>query len=303
MPKWTAVSPLVTDWLSNPDTILILNVPVALICALVLVLTRGILPPTKRRWRLVRALFICVCAGLSSVIAAFIAPGYACAVLLNTGGVVSRSTIHLAAFVFGNGLIMGWLVLWLIEGRMLRQMGWGRQGWVKYALVGGVGGLVLGAILPVRPFEFLTELGEQPTGNLGMLCTVPWHFLVVCAIFALATGWSEENIFRGYLLATLREVGLSGAKANLIQALVFAAYHAGAIAVIVRSSQAPTTETVGQAIGSALVMFGGGLILGLMRIRTRSIVMSFGFHATYDAIIIMLSLAPVVALVHSLGAL
>lgn len=294
---------MVTDWLSNPDTILILDVPVALVCALVLILTRRILPPTDRRWRLVRALFICICAGIPSAIAAFIAPGYALAGLLNTGGVVSRGAVHLSAFALGNALIMGWLALWLIEGRMLRQMGWRRQGWVKYVLVGSVAGLVLGAIWPVRPIEFLAEIGGQPTGNLGVLFTVPWHFLVVCAIRALAVAWSEENIFRGHLLPALREVGLSGGKANLSQALVFAAYHAGAIAAITRASQAPTTEVVGQAIGVVLALVVWGLIFGLMRIRTRSIVISFGFHATYDAIRIMLSLAPLVALVHSLGAL
>ena len=113
--------------------------------------------------------------------------------------------------------------------------------------------------------------------------------------------WVEEKVFRGERRGALGGGGGSGGKANCIQALVFKAYHAVVVTMSTRAVPEPTDFPVAQAIVLSGFLFGFGLLFGLMRIRTRSIVMSFSFHATFDALKLMLTFGPLAAFMYSIS--
>lgn len=295
---------MVTDWTANPDVVLLFPVFSALFCALVLALTRGILPPGNPWWRLARAIFIVVVLGVAAHIAAIVAPHLMSVLLMDNDILFSRGIVYLLASALGGCLLIGWLIPWLIEGRTLTEMGWRRRGWMKYLLLGTVAGLILAALFhpPPHGHELLTELRYDPTVNLGLLFTLPLHFILSCALLGVFTAWREENIFRGHLLPALREVGLRGGPANLMQALAFTVYHPAFLILLMTAVRQPTTDTVGHAIGGMGVLFGWGILFGVIRIRTHSIIQSFAFHGSFDALRFMLAFGPMAAMMHSLTA-
>jgi membrane protease YdiL (CAAX protease family) len=221
-----------------------------------------------------------------------------------------RAAIAVLALLLADGVLIGWLALRYLEGRTLREMGWVRRGWVGYALLGLVAGLILGLLRPQAPgFESLErDLGVAGTMNLATLAALPPVFLLVTGLLGLVTGWVEENLFRGHLLAALQERGLSGARANLLQAAVFALYHPVVLGLALRAqgSHTPANQRPGQplfvvsVLSMLVVLFGMGLVFGLLRIRTRSVVLPFCLHSAYDAAAFIVAFGPLVALMAQL---
>jgi membrane protease YdiL (CAAX protease family) len=136
---------------------------------------------------------------------------------------------------------------------------WPARRWVRWAIVGfivtGPLGLLLGPLL-ARPFF----------GDVGYeLALAP---LLPALVFATANGVMEEVAYRGALLHwSARVVGLAPAVAG--QAIVFGLAHSGA-------------DVVGYPIPLAVALGIGGLLAGVIAVRTRSLLIPIAVHVGLD---------------------
>jgi membrane protease YdiL (CAAX protease family) len=162
-----------------------------------------------------------------------------------------------AVIVLGSAGFLGILLrahpsgIWL-RGPTLRVLGLG-------AAVAGacaVLGLLLGPAL-ARPFF----------GSFGHDTSDPWA-LVPALTFGLANGVMEEVAYRGVLLGwSARVIGLG--PALVLQALVFGIAHSGA-------------DVLGSPLVLIAALAGGGLLAGLIAIRTRSLFLPIALHVALD---------------------
>ena len=138
---------------------------------------------------------------------------------------------------------------------------WPARWVVRLAIVGAVvlgpTGLVLGAWL-ARPFFGAFELDLSRPG-----------FLVPALVFAVANGVMEELAYRGALLGWTSRVTGTGL-ALVGQAVVFGLAHAS-----------------GGDVGGSPVLLGvalglGGLLAGLITVRTRSLLVPIAWHVALD---------------------
>jgi membrane protease YdiL (CAAX protease family) len=136
---------------------------------------------------------------------------------------------------------------------------WPARRWVRWAVIGfvvtGPLGLLLGPLL-ARPF--FGEVGYE-------LALAP---LLPALVFAIANGVMEEVAYRGALLHwSARVVGLAPAVAG--QAIVFGLAHSG-------------SDVIGYPIPLAVAMGVGGLLAGVIAVRTRSLLIPTAVHIGLD---------------------
>jgi len=123
-------------------------------------------------------------------------------------------------------------------------------------LVAGPAALVLGPIL-ARPFF----------GDVGYDLTVVGA-LVPALVFAVANGSMEELAYRGALLGWSAKV-IGTWPAVVGQAVVFGLAHSGA-------------DVVGNGVPLMLALGAGGLIAGVITVRTRSLLLPMAVHVGLD---------------------
>jgi membrane protease YdiL (CAAX protease family) len=138
---------------------------------------------------------------------------------------------------------------------------WPRRSVVQLAVAGafvlGPIGLVLGALL-ARPFF----------GTFSLDLTRPM-FLVPALVFAVANGVMEEAAYRGALLGwSARVTGTSIALVG--QALAFGVAHAAG------------TDVGGSPVVLGLALGLGGLLAGVITLRTRSLLIPIAWHVALD---------------------
>ena len=281
---------MITNWPGDSNVWALAPVVTAICCGLVLKLTRRRLPPEDPRWRVWRAIIICAAMSVWPAIERMTKPriGDGHPMFTFQEG-YERATLNLVAALLGGGVMLGWLIPWLIEGRSLAAMGWVRRraGWFL------AGGLALSAVLGTL---------AAPRGALGLLELVPISLIASCAITGLLAGWSEENVFRGHLMLALVERGFSPRLANVLQAIVFALYHVPARTAGARlvgnhaTVREMAVDVVTFFLSIVIFRFVCGLVFGLLRLRTRSIVPGFALHAGHNALRFMLISGLVVAL-------
>ena len=136
---------------------------------------------------------------------------------------------------------------------------WPARRWVRWAIVGfvvaGPLGLLLGPLL-ARPFF----------GDVGY--TLALAPLVPAALFAIANGVMEEVAYRGALLHwSARVMGIGPAVVG--QAVVFGLAHSG-------------SDVIGWPIPLAVAMGVGGLLAGVIAVRTRSLLIPIAVHVGFD---------------------
>jgi len=123
-------------------------------------------------------------------------------------------------------------------------------------LIGGPLALVLGPVV-AAPFF----------GHIGYDVTMAGA-IVPALIFAVANGTMEELIYRGALLGwSARVMGVWPAVVG--QAVVFGLAHSGA-------------DVVGNGIPLSLALGVGGLIAGVIAVRTRSLLLPMAIHIGLD---------------------
>ncbi len=269
---------MVTDWFHNPRVLVLAPMVVAMVCALVLVATRGILSPEHPRWRIARAAFLGGCIHLPGFVMVYFL-GRRASIL--TGPSVNgfdASAVALISFTLAYGVFLGWLIPVVIEGRSLRDIGWRLPpiGWLVAVVL--VGAAIVAARLYSPPATGLEDMvPEAPTGLLAVIgspAILLWAFVSTF----IAAAWVEENVFRGYLLPALQENGLSGRAANLTQAAFFAALHVPAYAVVAASSASADRPLIAVVAVGIATWLGWGLLFGWLRLRSNSIVPGFLLH-------------------------
>jgi membrane protease YdiL (CAAX protease family) len=155
--------------------------------------------------------------------------------------------------------VLGALGLVLGASRTSIGLRWPGRRWVRWAvagfLVAGPVGLLLGPLL-AQPFF----------GDVGYsLALAP---LVPAAIFAVANGVMEEVAYRGALLHwSARVMGIGPAVVG--QAIVFGLAHSG-------------SDVIGWPIPLAVAMGVGGLLAGIIAVRTRSLLIPIAVHVGFD---------------------
>jgi membrane protease YdiL (CAAX protease family) len=97
-------------------------------------------------------------------------------------------------------------------GRLARYVGIAIAGWLLWMIFGAV----LGAFLRPKPDELQAVVQFLPHGASEKLCWVA---------FSVVTNFSEEVLYRGYLMRQFSALTGSPAMALLLQALVFAIGH------------------------------------------------------------------------------
>lgn len=163
------------------------------------------------------------------------------------------AALHLAA---GRAPWLRPATPWLTWGRPTRETPW-------LALA-----TVLGAAVALGAWAFAVR--PEPSAYLLGLQELPlWQALLGVGGFALVNPVWEEALFRGVLLTELATVWRPGV-AVILQALVFGAAH-----------------WAGFPSGPAgmLMAAGWGLLLGIMRLRTGGIVISYLVHVAANATI------------------
>lgn len=162
-----------------------------------------------------------------------------------------------AALVLGTLAILGYVLGARRSDLALR---WPAQRFVRLAILGAIVlgpiGLLVGALL-ARPFFGTFELA---LGGLG--------FLLPALAFAIANGVMEEVAYRGALLGwTARVTGTW--VAVVAQAVVFGLAHGGA-------------DVGGSPLVLMSVLALGGLVAGVITLRTRSLLIPIAWHVALD---------------------
>lgn len=141
----------------------------------------------------------------------------------------------------------------------------------------------LGVRMPARPVVRWSIVGFLVAGPLALLLgptlaqpffgDVGYDLTVVGAIvpalvFAVANGSMEELAYRGALLGwSARVIGVWPAVVG--QAVVFGLAHSGA-------------DVVGNGVPLMLALGGGGLVAGVITVRTRSLLLPMAIHIGLD---------------------
>jgi len=136
---------------------------------------------------------------------------------------------------------------------------WPARRWVRWAVVGFVvSGPVALLLGPAFARPFFGDVGYELAAGA----------LVPALLFAVANGVMEEVIYRGALLGwSARVMGLAPAVVG--QAVVFGLAHSG-------------SDVIGLQIPLMLALGVGGLLAGVIAVRTRSLLIPIAVHVGLD---------------------
>ncbi len=152
-----------------------------------------------------------------------------------------------------------------IDRRSMEGMGLARPGAIRMLLAGfGIGALAMGVVLAVSLATHAVHLARWNPHGLSAALAI--GIVVSNLIFFLGVGFTEELLFRGYILQNLGEqMPLWGAL--LLSSALFGLFH---------GLQATPVQLIEIALG--------GLMLGLLRIAAGALWLAIGFHAAWDFI-------------------
>ena len=230
-----------------------LRIPV--LVALVAGTAVGIARSVPVRWAWAAAVPVAISLAWSVWPAPHAAPnGSDCA---NLGSPVSTWRIAEAAVVLGA---LGVLAIVLHAPRTSLFLRWPARRVVRWSAAGfllaGPIALVIGPIV-ARPF--FGDVGYDVT-RIGAI--------LPALLFAVANGTMEELIYRGALLGwSARVMGVGPALVG--QAVVFGLAHSG-------------SDVIGNGVPLSLALGVGGLIAGLIAVRTRSLLLPIAVHIGLD---------------------
>ncbi len=156
---------------------------------------------------------------------------------------------------------------WLRHGRWTPELPW---------LVAGTVVVTAGALLA---WQRLAD-GTLPQDYLDAAAGRPWALIVLGGVaFSLVNAAVEEVVFRGVLLSALSAV-LGVTAAVVLQAVAFGVLHLNGV----------PSGPAGMAMAGAW-----GLLLGVMRVRSRGLLAPYVTHVAADATIVLLVLPTLTA--------
>lgn len=153
------------------------------------------------------------------------------------------------------------------------------EGKEKHILVGLLAGAAMAAIA-VGVAYVVRLMYPEATGSItgeGLLAGLPLPALVL--VLVLCAPIIEETLFRGIIMRGLLSWRISSWLAILVQGAGFALIH-------IPETLTPVT------IGALIYLFLGGILLGIMRWRTGSLVPTVIAHAFYNAFVLVVTLNP-----------
>lgn len=153
------------------------------------------------------------------------------------------------------------------------------EGKEKHILVGLLSGAAMAAIA-VGVAYVVKLMYPEATGSItgeGLLAGLPLPALVL--VLVLCAPIIEETLFRGIIMRGLLSWRISSWLAILVQGAGFALIH-------IPETLTPVT------IGALIYLFLGGILLGIVRWRTGSLVPTVIAHAFYNAFVLVVTLNP-----------
>lgn len=153
------------------------------------------------------------------------------------------------------------------------------EGKEKHILVGLLAGAAMAAIA-VGVAYVVRLMYPEATGSItgeGLLAGLPLPALVL--VLVLCAPIIEETLFRGIIMRGLLSWRISSWLAILVQGAGFALIH-------IPETLTPVT------IGALIYLFLGGILLGIVRWRTGSLVPTVIAHAFYNAFVLVVTLNP-----------
>ena len=203
-------------------------------------------------------------------------------VLLRVGHLVRG--VAGAVLALASQILSLLIVLLLVRSDSKKHLGFVRFKWQWWPISAG-GGAILGAGLALLNRFALPPSWDWIVAMDKTLLPEAWKFLpfglteaVLALVGGVLTPLAEEFFFRGLLIAVWRE-RLGAAGAITLQALVFGFLHLAHVGVEIF----PTFSIhPGLAGGVFVATFLGGLIFGLIRVRSGSIWPAVLAHATVN---------------------
>jgi membrane protease YdiL (CAAX protease family) len=162
-----------------------------------------------------------------------------------------------------GGLVLGsvaLLAVWLRASRASLYLRWPSLRVIQLSAIGFGSFAILGVL--VGP-----ALAQPFFGAMRLDTSNPWT-LVPALVFALSNGIMEEVAYRGTLMGwSARVIGLGPALG--LQAVVFGLAHGG-------------PDVVGSPLPVMIALAAGGLLAGIITVRTRSLLLPIAIHVALD---------------------
>jgi membrane protease YdiL (CAAX protease family) len=180
--------------------------------------------------------------------------------------------VHKIAYVPLNLAVTGLLILWAHKAAKFspEQIGLGSQLIPASALWGALAGLLVGGIIFAVAIFWKSHLPLQITKNFQGAEISGLLYRIIVYI-PLGTVLLEEIAFRGVLLQLFLQI--TGAnQAILLQSLVFVFWHIGLLLRIFPFKKLISYSMLMTIAGGAVVIFIGGILFGVLRVYTSSIV-------------------------------
>ncbi len=164
------------------------------------------------------------------------------------------------------------LVFWLIQRQSRAEIGLTLGRWKDYALALAYPVVVLGVAILVAFLSGAVSPGEADWSKVGL------NVLLGSTVGVLMVMLTEEGFFRGWLWGAFSRAGLSPAKTLVVTSLAFTAWHVSAV-TSGTDYGLPWSQVPVYLANAALL----GLIWGLMRLVSGSVIVASLSHAVWNA--------------------
>lgn len=165
------------------------------------------------------------------------------------------------------------LVFWLIQRQTKAEIGLALGSLKDYGLALSYPAVVLGAAALAAYFSGALSLAQADWGKVGI------NILIGSTVGTLMVMLTEEGFFRGWLWGAFGRAGLSSGKVLAVTSLLFTAWHVSAVTS--GTDYGLPWDQVPVYLVNAMLM---GLVWGLMRLVSGSIIVASACHAVWNAL-------------------
>jgi len=195
-------------------------------------------------------------------------------VLATLAAIAITTTMDFTGYLMFSALPLTGLILvfWLIQRQSRAEIGLTLGRWKDYGLALAYPVLVLGATVVVAWLSGALTTGEADWSRVG------FQALMGSSVGTLMVMLTEEGFFRGWLWGAFKRAGSNEKKTLVITTLVFTAWHVSAV-TSGTDYGLPWNQIPVYLINVAML----GLIWGLMRLISGSVVVASVSHAVWNA--------------------
>jgi hypothetical protein len=203
--------------------------------------------------------------------------GWRWAVIGTVLAIAGTTLMDIVGLVNVLPLLLLFLLFWYLQRLSRDEIGlaWGR--WRDYALAVGYPALVLGLVGVIAGLSGAVKLTAINWANTALTLVI---YILANGLGALVT---EEGFFRGWLWASLRRTGVTERGVLVWTSLAFAAWHIST-ALLPTAFHPPLVQVPIYILNAGVI----GLIWGLMRLRSGSIVVTSVSHGIWNGLVYVL---------------